>query len=157
MKATLPESVLLRAPRAKALWLLLGSIGFVIIGVIIVREGEAFGWLVIGFFSLGVPAALLKIFGKSALLLDRDGFEMPMLIGRRRYSWREVSAFEVVTVYGATMIVFDDKKSGGFLDDANRAVCGRNAGIGAALIADDIGETCALFNAFRERALKEAA
>lgn len=149
----IPETAYLRAPRLKALMLLAGSLGFVVLGVFLLRDGEVFGWLVAGFFGLGVPVALLMLFGKSGLLLDRAGFEMPVLAGRRRYAWRDVSEFEVVTIYTATMIVFDDLKSNGFLAHANSAVCGRNAGIGAALISGDINEACALLNAFRNRAL----
>jgi hypothetical protein len=153
LRSDIPETAFLRAPRMKALLLLLGSLGFVALGVIILRDGQTFGWLVIGFFGLGVPVALLMLFGKSGLLLDRAGFEMPVFGGRRRYAWRDVSEFEVVTIYTATMIVFDDLKSNGFLAHANSAVCGRNAGIGAALISGDIHQACALLNAFRNRAL----
>ncbi len=151
--ADLPDTVFLRTPRWKALLVLLGSVAFVAIGAVLVRQGEAFGWLAIAFFGLGVPVALIMLLGKSGLSLDRAGFEMPVFGGRRRYRWRDVSAFEAVNVYGAAMIVFDDLKSRGFLAHANQAVCGRNAGIGATLIPGDLDQACALLNAFRDRAL----
>jgi hypothetical protein len=123
------------------------------------REGSAH-------WGLGLCAALFAFFGTAivsnlrtnSMTLDRDGFEV--VIGfrkkKRRYRWRDVSAFEsrgVETSRVAPAVAFDEAgKDGGALAFVDRALGFRNSSL-----LEDYGmgtkQLAELLNRWRDRAL----
>ena len=76
---------------------------------------------------------------------------------KKRFPWREVSAFEVLRIRGDFGVAFDDaRKGGGMLDGVNRALGFRNS-----TLLEDYGlgedQFAELLNHWRDRALAEAS
>lgn len=89
----------------KAVVLLLIALALVAGGVFLILQGERFGWLVAGFFALGIPLALFMLRPNSTYLrLDRDGVELSRPFKPVRLKWSDVDEFHVVRMYGNKFI-----------------------------------------------------
>ena len=84
----------LRPSPWKHVALMVLSAGFVTMGGFLVAEGQAFGWLCIAFFGLGVVVAIVTLLpGASYLELRRDGFEFSSLYRKWFQRWSDVDEF----------------------------------------------------------------
>ncbi len=91
---TRPASLRLRSSPWKHLKLMVVSAGFVTMGGFLVARGQAFGWLCIAFFGLGVVVAIVTMLpGASYLELRRDGFEFSSLYRKWFQRWSDVEEF----------------------------------------------------------------
>lgn len=90
------------------LGLLVISLVFVAIGILMVRDGEGIGWLVLGFFGLCALAFAVQMLpGASRLRLDRDGFTVTSLFRSSTVHWSEVSRFFVARIGGRAMVCWE--------------------------------------------------
>lgn len=91
---TRPASLRLRPSPWKHLALMVLSAGFVTMGGFLVAQGQAFGWLCIAFFGLGVVVAIVTLLpGASYLELRQDGFECSSLYRKWFQRWSDVEEF----------------------------------------------------------------
>jgi hypothetical protein len=95
--------------KMRTLLFLLLSVGFVVGGIWMVRDGEKGGWLPAGFFALCIPVFLLQLFfPKSCFLTVReDGIEFCALFRTHKVPWSDISEFGVCRVPGARMVGFN--------------------------------------------------
>ena len=99
------DQLVIPGSRRKAFLLLLIALGLVGGGVILIRNGEPFGWVVAGFFSLGIPLALFMLRPRATYLkLDREGAHIVQPFKTWRIAWRDVEEFYLVRMYGNRMI-----------------------------------------------------
>ena len=99
------DELIIPGSRKKALLVLLLAVGFVTGGAFLILKGEPFGWVVAGFFALGIPVALLMLRpGASYLKLDREGLEMARPFKLFRLKWTDVEDFYIVKMYGKKFI-----------------------------------------------------
>lgn len=156
----LPETLTLYPSKLKWLGILALACGFVAIAVFVMQDAPPhLRALVGGFFGLGIPVALLQIFGKGSWLrLDQDGFQYAQFGKKHAFGWHEVSEFGV---WKMKQGFFTTSSHVGFSTEADSA---RTLGkINTALVgatgtlpdtygksAKDLAE---LMNAFRDRAL----
>lgn len=155
----LPERLDLPKPRLTSAMLVLIGGGFAAIGIWMIRDGEALGWTVAGFFGLCAAIGVAQWFSNAGVSLDRDGFEVRSLMKRTRYAWSDVSAFGMARVRANRFLTFEHLSAPRrpMLDGASRVLVGTNAAIAGSLIGGDPAKACALMNAFRDRALKGKA
>ncbi|HYL74118.1 MAG TPA: hypothetical protein VEU96_07910 [Bryobacteraceae bacterium] len=131
---TTPRGILvLRPSKRKALLLLAISLGFTVVGVLMIREGDGFdGWLVAVVFGLGLGVALVNLWpGASYLKLTARGMECRSLFRRWFYAWDTVSEFGVARItYWKKMVVFNSSGSSHpRLRAVNRAFVGTTDGL----------------------------
>jgi hypothetical protein len=161
-----PGPVTLNASRKKWGLMLLVAIGFVGGGVYVLffdHSERAPGsflrivfWVGLVFFGLAIPLAgvLLLRPNASRIVLDRNGFETTQLFRSRRTLWNDAIGFQVFSLRGNPMVVFDDaKQKGRNLALLNTSLAGRNSGVPDTygLAAEDLVR---LMNQWRERTLK---
>ncbi len=87
--------------RRRLLGLLLLCAAFVATGMLMLRGGVAFGWVVIAFFGIGLlvfPAMLLPRFNH--LRIDHEGFAARSLWRRQGARWPEVAELGLFGVPG---------------------------------------------------------
>ena len=146
------------------------SVGFLIAFSVLVVVGCLWGiWqagpstglvLCAAFFAFAGTGAAVML-RTNSMTLDRDGFEI--VIGfrktKKRYLWKDVSAFERqlfdIARTGAYVAFDDARKSGGALAVVDRALGFRNSSL-----LEDYGmweeQLAELLNRWRDRALAEA-
>ena len=92
--------------RSKAVFVLLASIAFVVIGYFMRVEKPLIGWACMIFFGLGIPLGLMLLFSPNSvyLRLDSEGFEMASFAKKTRIKWTDVAGFEHASIRGAKMI-----------------------------------------------------
>lgn len=91
--------------KRKALLLLVGCLGFVLLAVMIAAQHPLIGWLGAVFFGLGIPVALLMLWpGRFYLRLDERGFELVSPFSRQFTAWRDVQGFYLCAIHGTRMI-----------------------------------------------------
>ena len=96
---------ILRPDKWKLVPFLLLSLAFAVIGVRIVREGSASGWLaVIGFSMSSVSLAVMLLSRSGDLRLDADRFTIRSVFGVRSYRWCKIERF-IVAPFGFFKIV----------------------------------------------------
>jgi hypothetical protein len=140
--------------RKKALIALVCAVALVLVGVFLIRIGEPWGWLMVGFFGLAIPLALLAlVLNHTYLKLDRSGVEIRTLWTPRRIKWNEVEAFFVTTRPGTRLvgIRFVDSYQG---VEALRKVASFLSGVEAALPNQFRGspeEICEKLNRWKQR------
>ena len=101
----MPDSRVIPTSRAKSALLLLGSIGFVALGVWMSGDKPVLGWVCAGFFALGIPVSLAMLLtDKFSLRLDAEGLEMASPINTTRIRWQDIARFELGQIKGARMI-----------------------------------------------------
>ena len=99
------DELVIPGSRRKAVLLLLIALGLVGGGAILIRTGEPFGWVAVGFFSLGIPLALFMLRPRATYLkLDRDGVHLVQPFRPWRLAWSDVEEFYLVKMYGNKMI-----------------------------------------------------
>ena len=96
--------VTLHPNRARAaLWLLL-SLGFVAIGVLMVRDGKLAGYFVGGVFALGVLVFAINLHPRASYLrLTEEGFTYCSLFRAHGVRWDAVAEFAVIVLPTATV------------------------------------------------------
>jgi hypothetical protein len=100
--------LVLRPGRSRVLGVLALCGGFTAVGAWMVAGGEWLGWLVAGFFGLGVAiCAVLLLPGSASLRLGPEGFEVCSLFRARSYRWADVEGFGVTSVGGNRMVAFN--------------------------------------------------
>jgi hypothetical protein len=107
-----PRKILvLRPSKRKALLLLAISLGFTVVGILMIREGDGFdGWLVAVVFGLGLGVSLANLWpGASYLKLTPRGMDCCTLFRRWQFiPWEMVSEFGVARAsYWKKMVVFN--------------------------------------------------
>jgi hypothetical protein len=99
------DELIIPGSRKKALLVLLIGTGFVVGGIFLILKGEAWGWLVAGFFGPAIPVALWMLSpNNSYLKLDRNGVEMKTFWRPMQIKWTDVDDFFVTTIYGNKMV-----------------------------------------------------
>ena len=84
------------------------SVGFVVGGIWMIREGEKIGWFVAGFFTLCILVFLLQLFPKSSFLtVCEEGIEFCALFRSHKVPWSDISEFGVCRVPGNRMVGFN--------------------------------------------------
>ena len=101
------NTLTLRTKPIKMLLYLLGSLLFVVIGVLLLRDTFV-GWLGIGFFGLcSIVFALLLLPNASYLELTPEGFTIRSLFRSHSYSWTEIETFAVGYASRMKTVVFN--------------------------------------------------
>lgn len=166
--ARFPGPVTLRVSLRKMLALFFGSLGFVLVGVLLIvfvkddPEARIAGMASIVFFgACALIGAVMLLPGAGSLTLQAQGFEICSLFRRNRVAWPQASRFAVVTLPlpdggSNRMVGYDDDKLKGFGADFSRDKLGRNAAL-----PDSYGlsldELARLLTEWRERALAQRA
>lgn len=102
------QPLVLRPKRAKMAGLGLGTLLFVLTGLWMVRDGDAFGWLIVGFFGLCLLVFLaLLLPGAAYLALDSEGFTMCSLFRAHTLRWADVTGFGIGRVLTNKMVMFN--------------------------------------------------
>jgi hypothetical protein len=151
-----PGPVGLQPSRVKWIVVLLGSAGFVAIGVFIMPWDSAETWFVTAFFGICMAAAIVILLpGAGGLRLDRQGFQVTSLYRSHFVRWPDATGFKAATVPPArqTMVVFDDAgAAAGALGRLNVGLIGRTSSL-----PDTYGmsadELAGLMERWRERAV----
>ncbi|TPQ41825.1 hypothetical protein C2U70_02295 [Bradyrhizobium guangdongense] len=166
--ARFPGPVTLRVSLLKMLALFLGSLGFVLIGVLLIvfvkddPEARIAGLASVVFFgACAVIGAVMLLPGAGSLTLEAKGFEVRSLFRRNHVAWPQASRFAVVTLQlpnggSNRMVGYDDDKLKGLGADFSRDKIGRSAAL-----PDSYGlsleELTRLLTEWRERALAQRA
>ena len=95
-----------RVSRKKAVGLLVLASVFVAIGVVMVADGIAFGWVAIAFFGLGVPLSVWQLVAPGSLTTDETTIEVRHYWWVRRYRLAECGEFRPWDA-GTELVVFD--------------------------------------------------
>lgn len=101
--------VTLRPSRWRFLWLLLVSLGFVLMGAALVRQGDTLvGWSNIIFFGLCAVAFTANLLPNASYLrLEADGFVLCSLFRKHRIAWRDVTGFRPARIGVSLFVGFD--------------------------------------------------
>ncbi len=105
-----PEAgdLVLRANRFQWVALAAVCVIFALGGLYMIATGQDRGYAVTAFFTLGVVLALATLaYGRANLCLDEDGFVFGLMWRDESYRWKDVSAFDVVTIRGSRRVAFD--------------------------------------------------
>jgi len=154
--ARFPGPVTLYPSRWK--WLGVLAIGAVLAvgGVLMIRDGDPKGWLVLIFFGAVVlGSAIVLLPGAGALVLDGDGFAVTNLFRRHRTRWQDATGFTAAGIPPARQrfVVYDDARTNAsHLAKINVTIVGHNAGLPDTYgrSADELAE---LMTAWRASAL----
>lgn len=92
------QPLVFHAKRSSAVWLLLICLAFTALGLFVALVvGEWPGWLIAGFFALGIPIAIVQLIpGSTYLEIDEQGFTMCTMYRKHRVLWSEVEEFMVI-------------------------------------------------------------
>jgi hypothetical protein len=130
------------------------SLAFAAVGALMLEDGEIMGWAPMGFFALCAVVFGVYLIGDYGVSLDSEGFELRTVLSRKRWPWRDVSAFEIAASHRTRMIFFDDTGSQQtFLGKVNKWLFGRTSSLPSIVIGGKLEEACALLNAYRAQAL----
>ena len=103
-----PSEVFLRPPGWRLLLLLLFAAGFLVIGVLMIRDGDLRGWFVALASGAGTLVALVAMLpGASYLKLGPEGFTICSLFRKSFLSWTNVQDFRVISISLNKMVGFD--------------------------------------------------
>jgi hypothetical protein len=155
-----PGPLTLYPSKTKWLLILLGCAVFTAGGIWMIRDHEASGWFVAGFFGLGsLTSIVVMLPGAGALTLDQKGFEVTNLFRRHQTRWADADGFDssVIPPAHTSLVVYDDLTvMPGAMTGFNTAITGRNAALNDTygLSADALAE---LMTAWRGRALTAGA
>lgn len=145
----------LRPRRIKFLGFFVASIGFTIIGGMMVSDGEHLGWFCAVFFgACAFVFAILLLPNSSFLKIDENGFTVCSLFRSHTYSWKDIQSFDIAIVGIQKMVVFNFSNTYKDARIARRmsvATCGYEAGL-----PDSFGltpsELARLLNQYRDAA-----
>ena len=106
--------VTLRPNRLRYLLLMTVSAGFAASSVVMVSEGHSTGWSglaawtgILFFGGSAIVFCVLLIPGSAYLRLDKTGFTVCSLFKVHSTRWHEVDSFEVGTIVGRKLVVFN--------------------------------------------------
>lgn len=117
-------------------------------------ENRLAGFLGVGFFGvLGLPVCLYMLARPMYLLLDEDGFEMP-LAGKRthRSRWVDIAGFEVASLSGNPVVAITyrpDAAGGSVGREIAEQVLGTGGVINAAYGGLKAEQLCGLLESYR--------
>ena len=127
------EKLSIKNSRWKYVLLLIGSIGFVAVGIWIVVHGRASGWVPILFFGSGVPIFLWRIAdARPRLIIDEHGV-LDRTLGVGRIAWGDIEAAYVRSISGNDFICLELKNPEKYsqkLSKVKRAMAAANRGLG---------------------------
>lgn len=102
---TAPFPQILRSGRVRSILLLVLSLTLAAGGCLMISNGKAAGWLVLGVFVLAASVFALQLLpGASYLELMPEGFTVCTLYRKKSFAWHEVDTF-FVTVIGLNRMV----------------------------------------------------
>lgn len=105
--AAFPERILY-PKKIKSILLLILCIAFVVIGVLMINDGQKVGWFVAITFLLGVVTFVINLVPKSSYLkLDESGFEICSLFRTHKYNWSDIAFFTVGRISHNKMVMFN--------------------------------------------------
>lgn len=108
MTPSIQTPITLRPSRAQATLLFIICLGFVVGGILMVREGELMGYFCGGFFALCLPVFALQFHPKAAYLhLASDGFTVCSLFRAHTVRWSHVREFAVILVGPNRMVAWN--------------------------------------------------
>ncbi|HLG85291.1 MAG TPA: hypothetical protein VKY22_30195 [Bradyrhizobium sp.] len=147
-----PGPITLYPPREKWALLAAGSLPFVVIGGVLILDGDdhaLWGWIAVIFFSIGLLVAATRLLpGAAALTLDAGGFaERALFVQRARARWRDVTDIRADASPAARadrkLVGYNDSGwKGSWLAGTHAALPGCNAALADTygLSADDLAE-----------------
>src|SRR5262245_44959917 len=95
----LPSTLTLYPKKSSAVWLLLASSAFVVVGIWMGNSKEWIGYAGAAFFALGIPVALIQLLpGSSYLRIDDTCLTFSSLFRKTSVPWSVVDEFFVVTL-----------------------------------------------------------
>lgn len=96
-------------PSPRRHFMLLALFGsFVGLGIFVLRDYSAFGWLTVVFFGLGALVALVALVpGSSYLELSPSGISVRTLYRTWQVNWSDVSGFFVSRIGGRTLVCWN--------------------------------------------------
>jgi len=145
----------LRPSRAKYAAFAALSLTLIGAGVVMIRAGDAFGWLAIAaFLPIAALFVALLLPGSARLELDRDGFAVTALFRTHRVAWTGTGGFRTIRTVGLFRGVVYDLPSGAV---SVPAWAGAIAGPPAGMMPDTYGMTpddlAALMNGWRAHSI----
>jgi hypothetical protein len=114
-------------------WATIGvvAVAFVAAGVVMMLDGNFWGWVTVAFFGLCLVVAGWQLVSPGRLILTPEGFTVVTLGRTMRYELAKCGVFTVWrNPFGGTrMVVFDYEGSDGRLGRANRRLAGASASL----------------------------
>ncbi|MFN8005874.1 MAG: hypothetical protein U0V70_02355 [Terriglobia bacterium] len=102
------QPLLLRPRALKFIVLAIFSFGLFWVGVWMIRDGDAWGWLCAGFFGLCFLVFMALMHPKASYLeLTPEGFTICSLFRAQSFRWADVAKFEVGLTMGKKMVMFN--------------------------------------------------
>ena len=140
MEIELPDEILLKSSNVKMFFLILLAIGFVVIGVYMIRDGRLMGWLVALFFGAAVPILTIQITqGSGYLKIDKSGIHIGTIRSKdTTYYWEDLSEFGVVSINGNKMVSLS------YADSYKKEKLGRSVASGLAGVEGALPDTYGL-------------
>ncbi len=157
---SLAEELIIPGSRKKAVALLCIALALVAVGIFLIVRGEVWGWLMAGFFGLGIPVAIWMLRpSNSYLKLDHNGLEMKAFLNPMRLKWTDVEDFYVATIYGNKMVGIRYSSSYAQME-AGRKLASAVSGVEGALpnhFKSSPEEICETLNRWRQKFGEKAA
>jgi hypothetical protein len=127
------EKLIIKNARGKYVLLLIGSIGFVAVGIWIVVHGGSSGWVPILFFGCGIPIFIWQIAdARPRLTIDEHGV-VDRTLGVGRIAWSDIEAAYVRSINGNDFICLELKNPEQYwqkLSKVKQAMAAANRGLG---------------------------
>lgn len=91
--------------------IIVACIPFVLFGVLMIFSNQLFGWVVVGFFGLGIGVLLRRtLSGNFYLLLNSNGFTVEDPVKSYTYNWKDVQEFVAAHPAEKTLPGLDSRK-----------------------------------------------
>ena len=88
------EILTLYPSKIKHFLYLIGSLAFIVIGVILILNGQSVGWFPFTFFGICIIVFIINLIpGSSYLHLSKDGFKIRTLFRDQVIKWSDVKSF----------------------------------------------------------------
>jgi hypothetical protein len=149
------QTITLYPSKVKWTLMLFFFIAAAAVGVIMIRDREPIGWLLVLFFGLGIPASLLQFTGRGASLrLDRDSFTIGSTWRSTTIAWRDIESIRTVKIRRTRFVGYLlHGEPASTLARANRAMAGVDG-----MLPDNFGiDVEELREIFEQRRLNAAA
>lgn len=100
------EPIVFHRRKSSAIWLLLSSVLFVVLGIWIAQTIGWGGYLVAGFFSLGIPVAVVQLLpGSTYLRITENELTFTIMFRETSISWDVIDEFMVITMKQTGMTI----------------------------------------------------
>lgn len=127
------EKLTIKNARWKNVLLLIGSFGFVAVGIRMIVHGESFGWVPVLFFGCGIPIFIWQIAdARPRLIIDEHGVT-DRTLGVGRIAWSDIEAAYVRSISGNDFICLELKNPEKYkqrLSKVKQAMASANRGLG---------------------------